>query len=157
QALALLDRPTEWIFNKTRNFDRPADEGTYLSMVISASRPYATMSKEELLALVLKDVQECIPEARQAKVVKSHVIRCPKPTLSPQPGIDALRPNQRSPISNLFVAGEWTRTGWPSTMESAARSGYLAAERLLEAAGRPQRLLAADLPVSTLARLLERR
>jgi squalene-associated FAD-dependent desaturase len=156
-ALALLDRPTEWIFNKSHNFDRPTGEGTYLSMVLSASRPYARMPKEELLALVLKDVRECVPEARQANIVKSHVIRWPKATLSPKPGIDALRPAQRSPISNLFVAGEWTRTGWPSTMESAARSGYLAAEALLEAAGRPQRLLVPDLPVSPLARLLEGR
>ncbi len=155
EALALLDRQTEWIFNKTRNFDLAEGEGTYLSMVISASRRYTAMPKEELLALVLEDVRACVPGAREAKVLRSHVIRWPKATLSPLPGAEALRPDQRSPLSNLYIAGEWTQTGWPSTMESAARSGYRAAEYLLEREGLPSRVLAPDLPPSGLARLLD--
>jgi squalene-associated FAD-dependent desaturase len=153
-ALALLDRATEWVFNKNLNYDLPSGQNAHLSMVISASHRYTTMSKDEVLQLVLDDVRACVPDARQANVVKSYVVRWPKATISPQPGVEALRPDQRSPISNLYVAGEWTRTGWPSTMESAARSGYRVAEYILEREGLPHSILAPDLPVSGLARLL---
>jgi zeta-carotene desaturase len=155
-ALAVLDRTTEWIFNKTDLFALPQERGAYLSMVISASRPLAELPKTELTRRVLEDVRACLPDARQANVVKSTVVRWPKATISPRPGVDALRPDQRSPIGNLFVAGEWTRTGWPSTMEAAARSGYRAAEYILERGGRSESLVAPDLPPGRLARLLGR-
>jgi zeta-carotene desaturase len=157
-ALAILDRPTEWIFNKTLNFDLDGSQvsGTYLSLVMSASRPYTGVPQEEIVAMALRDVRACLPDAVGANLVRSRVVRWPKATFSPLPGVEALRPDQRSPISNLTVAGEWTRTGWPSTMESAARSGYLAAEAILAAEGSPRRILAPDLPPSWLARLLGR-
>jgi zeta-carotene desaturase len=154
-ALAILDRDTEWIFNKTQNFGLPPEQGTYLSIVISASHRFAQTAKEELLSRVVQEVRECLPEARQARLMRSQVIRWPKATLVPKPGIEALRPDQRSPVPNLFVAGEWTQTGWPSTMESAARSGYKAAEYLTESAGNPRRFLAPDLRPSGLARWLD--
>jgi squalene-associated FAD-dependent desaturase len=156
EALALLDRDSDWIFNKTLNFDRPDGEGTYLSVVISARRDLTAMSREEVLERVLGDVHAALPDTRQATLLKWNVLREKKATFSPVPGVDALRPDQRSPLPNLFVAGEWTRTGWPSTMESAARSGYLAAEYALEDAGIPRRCLAPDLPVGGLAKWLLR-
>lgn len=155
EALSLLDRETEWIFNKTKNFDLPDTGTTYLSMVISASYRYKDLSKEEILTRVLADVRACVPDAREANVIKSHVIRWPKATISPKPGVDAFRPDQRSPLENLYVVGEWTQTGWPSTMEAAARSGYRAAEYLLAREGRPQRVLVPDLRPAGLARLLD--
>src|SRR5205823_4851067 len=145
---------TEWIFNKTAVFDMDygstlsdkaglsADQApttipkgqpngksrtqntTYLSLVMSASRKYTGVPQDEIVAMALKDVEACLPDVRRANLVRSRVVRWPKATFSPKPGVDALRPDQRSPISNLYVAGEWTRTDWPSTMESAARSGY---------------------------------
>ena len=66
-------------------------------------------------------------------------------TFSAVPGVDRWRPTQGSPIDNLFVAGDWTDTGWPATMEGAVRSGYLAAEALLKRVGRPEKLVQADL------------
>lgn len=156
-TLALLDRETEWIFNKTKNWDLKETQGTYLSMVISASHRFARIPKEELVKLVLADVRSAVPGAREAEVLKSQVVRWPKATLVPRGGLEALRPDQRTPLSNFYVAGEWTRTGWPSTMEAAARSGFQAAEYLLADAGTPQRLLAPDLPVALLARLLLKR
>ena len=157
EALAVLDRETEWIFHKNRSFDMPEGAGSYLSIVISASHRLAGLPKEEILATVLADVHACLPDSKEATLVRSQIVRWPKATLSPRPGVDALRPVQRSPISNLLVAGEWTRTGWPSTMEGAARSGYLAAEAILSAEGRPETLLAPDLPRGVLARLLASR
>jgi squalene-associated FAD-dependent desaturase len=155
-ALAILDRESDWIFNKNRNFDASEEKGTYLSVVISASREIAAMPKETLEALVLEEVRACLPETREAKVLKSYVLKERKATFSPKPGVESLRPDQRSPVSNLFVCGEWTRTGWPSTMEGAARSGYLAAQYVLESEGISKSLLAPDLPMSGLARLLAR-
>ena len=155
-SLALLDRKTEWIFNKNKIFGLPDAEGTYLSMVISASHDLAAMPKDELIDLVLADVRACVPDAQDAAVVKSYVIRWPKATISPKAGAEALRPGQISPLPNLFIAGEWTRTGWPSTMEGAARSGYLAAEAVLAKEGRAQKILIPDLKPGALARLLAR-
>ncbi|MCX6381541.1 MAG: hydroxysqualene dehydroxylase HpnE [Armatimonadetes bacterium] len=156
-ALALLDRETEWIFNKTKTWSLPQGAGTYLSMVISASHRFAKTPKEELLRIVLADVRAALPTAREANVVRSQVVRWPKGTLVPAPGVDALRPSQRSPVPNLFVAGEWTDTGWPSTMESAVRSGYRAAEYLLKEAGLARSLTVQELPIAGLARGLLRR
>ncbi len=73
-------------------------------------------------------------------------------TFSPAPGSDRWRPDPESPVPNLFLAGDWTNTGWPSTMEGAVRSGYRAAEAVLAADGRPASLLLSDLPAQGLAR-----
>lgn len=161
-ALAILDRDIEWIFNKNKIWDSanrqgPKDDrlatGTYLSVVISASARFEAMPKNDLLALVTEQVRECLPDAHGAELMKSLVIRWPKATISPKPGVESLRPSQQSPISNLYVAGEWTDTGWPSTMEGAARSGYLAAEYLMRREGSSPSLLAPNLPIKGIARL----
>jgi squalene-associated FAD-dependent desaturase len=156
-ALAILDRTTEWIFNKTATWNLPPERGTYLSIVVSASRRLASLSKEEIVSEILAEVRACVPASQSADLTRSQVIRWPKATISPKPGIEALRPMQTSPIENLFIAGEWTQTGWPSTMEGAARSGYLAAEALLAHAGTPRRFLVPDLPPAPLVRLLSGR
>ena len=70
------------------------------------------------------------------------------------PGDDSLRPTQRTPVEGLFLAGDYTQTGWPATMEGAVRSGFLAAERYLESQGVSGNLLVPDLPVSWLSRWL---
>lgn len=154
QALALLDRESDWIFNKNANFDRPEGERAYLSVVISANRTLADLPKEQVLERVLADVHACLPATSDAHLKRWRVLKERKATFVPAPGVEALRPDQRSPVLNLYVAGEWTRTGWPSTMESAARSGYLAAERVLEDLGAPVNVTAPELPAAALARIL---
>jgi uncharacterized protein with NAD-binding domain and iron-sulfur cluster len=76
----------------------------------------------------------------RTRVVTEHAA-----TFSAVPGVDRWRPQQQSPIENLFVAGDWTATGWPATMEGAVRSGYLAAEALLRRCGRNVALVQPDL------------
>jgi uncharacterized protein with NAD-binding domain and iron-sulfur cluster len=76
----------------------------------------------------------------RARVVTEHAA-----TFSAVPGVDRFRPAQGSPLENLLLAGDWTNTGWPATMEGAVRSGYLAAEALLERAGRREKLVQPDL------------
>jgi zeta-carotene desaturase len=74
------------------------------------------------------------------------VIKEAAATFSPEPGCDRWRPKQQTSVPGMFLAGDWTDTGWPATMEGAVRSGYLAAEAVLQSAGSPQRFLQPDLP-----------
>ena len=89
-------------------------------------------------------------------LVKGTVVKEMCATFSPAPGSDSWRPSQRSPLSGLFLAGDWTATGWPSTMEGAVRSGYLAAEAILSDTGTPRTFLQPDLRPEGLARLWAR-
>jgi|SRR5579862_9586207 len=133
----LLDRTLQWMFNKS--------EGRYLQLVVSASRELAAVGRADIIALALKELAEFFPRVRDAKLEKAHVIKELRATFSAAPGTEQLRPVARTGRPNLFLAGDWTRSGWPATMEGAVRSGYLAAEAILEAAGRPQRILLPDI------------
>ncbi len=176
--LTLLNHTVQWIFNKSllhaqgsRNGSRPTaaaavdpqgpasivGKGQYLQLVISASYDLVPRSRQEIIDLCRKELQDVLPAAREAQLLKATVIKEVSATFSPEPGSDEWRPEARSPIQNLFLAGDWTRTGWPATMEGAVRSGYLAAEAVLQAAGRPQKYLCPDLPPEGLCRLWQRR
>ena len=129
----LLDRTMQWAFNKS--------EGRYIQLVVSASRSLLPRSREAIIELAVGELREFFPAAREARLVKAHVVKEVRATFSARPGLDALRPAARTAIPNLFLAGDWTRTGWPATMEGAVRSGYLAAEAVAEAAGRTERFV----------------
>ena len=118
----LLDRTIQWMFNK--------GEGRYLQLVVSASRSLATMPRAEVIALALRELAEFFPAAAAAKLEKAHVVKEIRATFSAAPGLELRRPVSRTSIPNLFLAGDWTRSGWPATMEGAVRSGYLAAEAI---------------------------
>jgi len=150
--LTLLDRTAQWIFNKSLLYGGPGD-GRYLQLVISASYDLVPRSRQEIIDICLQDVREVLPDARQANLTKATVIKETAATFSIEPGSDRWRPSQRTPLPNLFLAGDWTATGWPATMEGAVRSGYLAAEAVLAAAGAPRKLVRPDLPIQGLARL----
>jgi squalene-associated FAD-dependent desaturase len=160
--LTLLETTTQWIFNKTALYGSlngagpEAAAGQYLQLVISASDDLLQKSRQEIVETCLAEVRHALPRARDAKVTKSTVIKEATATFSPRPGVDLLRPPQKSRIERLYLAGDWTATGWPATMEGAVRSGYLAAESILADAGAPQRFLRPDLPVEPLVRLLSR-
>jgi zeta-carotene desaturase len=159
--LTLLDRTTQWIFNKTLLFggERESGEagaGQYLQLVISASHELVARSRQEIIDLCRAEVREVLPAAREAQLVKATVIKETSATFSPAPGCDEWRPATRSPLPGLLLAGDWTATGWPATMESAVRSGYLAAEAVLEDCGQPQKLVCDDLPVRGMSTWLRR-
>jgi zeta-carotene desaturase len=125
-----------------------------VELVVSSSKSLVEKSKQEILNLAMGELAEFLPETRNAKLLKSTVIKEVNATYAPLPGTDAHRPGQVSPWPRVFLAGDWTATGWPATMEGAVRSGYLAAEALTGAAGRPQRFLVPDLPARGFMRLL---
>ncbi len=124
-----------------------SESGQYLQLVISASYELVARTRQEIIDLCVKEVQEVLPLARDAQLRKATVVKEVHATFSPEVGSDAWRPPQETGIPGLFLAGDWTRTGWPATMEGAVRSGYLAAERLLNFAGTPRKFTVADLPV----------
>ena len=148
--VTLLDTTTQWIFNKTALYGTSngagKEKGQYLQLVISASYDLLQKPRQEIIDLCLKEVQQALPAARDAKLLKATVIKEAAATFSPQPGVDRWRPTQDTRIRRMFLAGDWTATGWPATMEGAVRSGYLAAEAVLRSAGTPRKFLQADLP-----------
>jgi zeta-carotene desaturase len=156
----LLDRTIQWMFQKSRlhegrfNEDR-ADErpGSYLELVVSASRSLVERSRQEIIDLALAELAEFFPAAKEAKLLKATVVKEVYATYSVVPGLDPYRPAFQTAWPRLFLAGDWTGTGWPATMEGAIRSGYLAAESLTQAAGAPQKILAPDLPARGLMRI----
>jgi len=133
----LLDRTVQWMFNK--------DGGTYLQLVVSASRSLIEKSRGDVIALAIKELAEFFPEVSRATLVKAHVVKEVRATFSAAPGLELQRPGNRTRLPNVFLAGDWTRSGWPATMEGAVRSGYLAAEAVTAASGKPKRFLLPDI------------
>jgi squalene-associated FAD-dependent desaturase len=168
--LTLLDHTTQWVFNKT-NLNRAdgtgshglrlsekssggdASKGQYLQVVISASYDLLPRSRQEIIDLCRRELAEVMPATRDAKLRKAAVIKEVHATFSPEPGVDRRRPSQNIGLQNLFLAGDWTLTGWPATMEGAVRSGYLASECVLGSLGRPQGFLQPDLPLEGFSRM----
>ena len=148
---ALLDTSIEWIFNKSRIRHWPAERGTYVELVISASKKQVEMSREEILTPALRELESFFPAAHTATLLKSAVLKEAHATFSVTPGLDAFRPVQATEWPGLFLAGDFTATGWPSTMEGAVRSGYLVAEAVAK-----KKFLQPDLPAQGLMRLLVR-
>jgi squalene-associated FAD-dependent desaturase len=157
--VTLLDANTQWIFNKTALYGQTAGGAAngnpeqYLQMVVSASYHLLKKSRQEIIDVVLREVRQALPRAQQAELLKSTVIKEAAATFSPQPGVDRWRPPQPTKVPQLFLAGDWTATHWPATMEGAVRSGYLAAEAVLRSANTPQQFLQPDLPPSGLVRI----
>jgi zeta-carotene desaturase len=132
----LLDRTMQWMFNK--------DSGRYLQLVVSASRDLTPLSRNEIIDIAIGDLRLYFPRVKDAQLVKAHVIKEQRATFSAAPETEQLRPTPDCGIPNVFLAGDWTRTGWPATMEGAVRSGYIAAEWVAQSAGKAAKFVVAD-------------
>jgi zeta-carotene desaturase len=141
----LLDREIHWMYNKSRLQPGRAGHGSYLELVCSASRSFAALPGDQAVAQAVGELAEFFPAVRTARLEKSAFVKELRATFGVPPGIDAARPSAISPWPNCFLAGDWTATGWPSTMESAARSGHLAAEAVGCALGESRPFLVPDL------------
>ncbi len=133
----LLDRTIQWFFNK--------GGGKYIQLVVSASRSLTALSRQEVIDLALRELAEFLPLTGEAKLEKAHVVKEMRATFSARPGLEGIRPPARTRYSNLSLAGDWTRSGWPATMEGAVRSGYLAAEDACERMGKPHSFVLPDI------------
>ncbi|MCI0352136.1 MAG: hydroxysqualene dehydroxylase HpnE [Acidobacteriales bacterium] len=154
----LLDRTIQWMFNKSKLIAARAEggSGSYLELVVSSSKSLLNQSKQEILDLALRELKEFFPAAGTVTLVKGTVIKEVNATYSALPGADAYRPAATTAWPHFFLAGDWTATGWPATMEGAVRSGYRAAESVLYASdpGRKLKFLVADIPATGFMRLL---
>jgi squalene-associated FAD-dependent desaturase len=163
-------RLIQWVFNHTaiQGRGRPAalvpapagsaahaepsrGDGQYLQLVISASYDLLELDKVAIRDAVLADLAEIWPAARSAQLVRWWVVTEHGATFAVRPGVERLRPPQRTPVDGLFLAGDWTDTGWPATMEGAVRSGYLTAQGILSVLDRPTRLIRPGLKPGLLA------
>ncbi|MGO9971147.1 MAG: hydroxysqualene dehydroxylase HpnE [Bryobacteraceae bacterium] len=133
----LLDRTMQWMFNK--------DRGRYLQLVVSASRDLTPLSRNEIVDMAVGDLRLYFPRVREATLLKSHVVKEQRATFSATCEAEPLRPATSTHLPNLFLAGDWTRTGWPPTMEGAVRSGYIAAEAATSFLGRNAKFLLRDI------------
>jgi zeta-carotene desaturase len=168
----LLDRTIQWMFHKSRILEARRNEsrahearnheardnaggsGSYIELVVSCSRNLVDKSKAEIVEMAMKEAQEFFPGAPDAILLKSTVIKEVHATFSPRPGIDPYRPKPETAWPRVFLAGDWTATGWPATMEGAVRSGYLAAEAVLRfASGKRASFLVPDLAPSGFMKL----
>ena len=152
----LLERTIQWMFQKSKILNtrrESGEQGSYLELVVSASKTLVDKPRQEIIDLAMRELAEFFPTVREAKLIKATVVKELHATFSPAPGSDSYRASHRTPWPRLFLAGDWTATGWPATMEGAVRSGYGAAEALTVACGRSQKLLVPDLPPKGLMRL----
>lgn len=134
---SLLDRTIQWMYNK--------EGGRYIQLVVSASRTLVEMPRAEVIDLSLRELAEFFPAVKQAKLERAHVVKEVRALFSAKPGLEAFRPQTGTGFENFYLAGDWTRTGWPATMEGAVRSGYIAAEAITAAAGSPRKVLLPDI------------
>jgi squalene-associated FAD-dependent desaturase len=139
--VVLVDCVGQWVFNRRET--APGEH--YLQVVVSAARKFRGLGHDEVQRRVVDELSRLFPAAAAATLRRARVVTEHAATFSAVPGVDRWRPPQASPIENLLVAGDWTATGWPATMEGAVRSGYLAAEALLRRAGIETSLLQPDL------------
>ena len=166
-------RLIHWVFNHTATQGRGAPASVaapepapvervvpharacqYLQLVISASYDFLALDKVAIRDAVLSELAEIWPAAKSASLLRWWVVTEHGATFAVRPGVDALRPPQHTPIDGLLLAGDWTDTGWPATMEGAVRSGYLVAQEVLKTLDQPTRLIQPGLKPSLLARWL---
>jgi squalene-associated FAD-dependent desaturase len=157
----LLDRTIQWMFHKSKllakssnNGNKPTS-GSYVELVVSSSKTLVDMPRGEIIELALKELAEFFPAVAEAKLIKSTVIKEIYATYSALPQSDLYRPKSVTAWPRIFLAGDWTATGWPATMEGAVRSGYMAAEALTASLKMPDKFLVSDLPASGLMRLFK--
>lgn len=152
----LVDRLSQWMFNRTalQTVKGGGDPSYYYQVVISASRELEGTPSADTIAAVYEELCEIWPEAASAQILHSRLVTEHRAVFSVTPESERLRPPQQTAIPNLQLAGDWTRTGWPATMEGAVRSGYLAAGNILSKLGRPKSPLKPDLKAGRLAKWL---
>ena len=147
----LLDTTIEWFFHKSRIRRYGPEKGSYVELVIAGSRAQLSMTREEILSGALNELHLFFPEVQRAKLIKSGILKEARATFSVVPGLDRFRPTQATEWPGLYLAGDWTATEWPSTMEGAVRSGRLAAGALM---GDPHRFMAEETRATGLMRWL---
>ena len=128
---ALLETRIQWLFNKSKLLSEKQGDAQgrqYLSLVISGAEDFIGLQKDALVTIAMEDLRQVLAQAGDASVIRSLVIKEKRATFIPSPGLEQLRPGAKTQFDNLFLAGDWTATGYPATIEGAVMSGRTAAE-----------------------------
>ncbi|MEU8294277.1 hydroxysqualene dehydroxylase HpnE [Streptomyces pseudogriseolus] len=133
---AALGTPVQWVFDRTDASG--LRHGQYLALSQSVAHEDIDAPVAALRERYLLELERLLPRTRDAEVLDFFVTRERTATFAPAPGVGRLRPGARTKAPGLYLAGAWTATGWPATMESAVRSGVGAADAALGALGRPR-------------------
>ncbi len=128
--VGLIGSPMHWMFNKGKILKR--EQAGHVTLVVSGAQEMAAMKKEELVALASAELKRYYPEVEGKKLLHSQVIKEFEATFGTRVGLNRIRPAATTSIPGLFLAGDWTDTGLPATIESAVLSGHRAAEAILE-------------------------
>ena len=129
---AFVGRLSQWVFAEHCDADGACASRQHCQVLLSATHRIAKRRHDELLAEVFGELESIWPAVGQAKLLNCRVVAQPAAVFSMTPEVDRMRPSQQTPIANLALAGDWTSTGWPATMEGAVRSGFAAVERIAE-------------------------
>jgi len=135
--VAVLDPDAQFIFHRSQihGWQTPPH---WISVSLSGAHDLIDRPQEEIVRRVEHSVRQALRQTAGAKLLATRVVKEAEATFRPKPGMNAHRLRPRTSIRNLVLAGAWTATGWPATMESAVRSGRAAAQALLEEQDQPR-------------------
>ena len=128
EFVALLDSPIHWVFNKSKILKGRKSGLSYLSLVVSGATELVEVKKAKLVEMAISELRKFYPESAKAKLVHSLVIKEKRATFSPRVGTEVIRPSHITAVKNFFLAGDWTDTKLPATIEGAVQSGYACSE-----------------------------
>jgi uncharacterized protein with NAD-binding domain and iron-sulfur cluster len=126
---AVVDSPAQWVFNRTSMAGLPGP-GQHLAVSISGARDEVVKKKRVLIEQITAELRTLFPRAASATVERAVCVKEREATFAAAPGQGARRPGTRTPVDGVVLAGAWTDTGWPATMEGAVRSGLFAARHV---------------------------
>ncbi len=129
---AVVDGPLRWVFNRDALVGETSPQGQVVTISVSAAWEYMGQTREELAREFVAEMAQILPGAGRACALSVTVVKQREAAFRCLPGAGRLRPGPLTPVANLYLAGEWTNTGWPSTMEGAVRSGYAAADAVIQ-------------------------
>jgi squalene-associated FAD-dependent desaturase len=128
----LIGKKLQWVFNKRKIEGKIHTETAYLSAVISGAYDVVDKTKDELVDLAVREIGEIFPESKTSRLLHSYVIKEKRATFSSTPENERFRPAAETVFKNFFLAGDWTKTGLPATIEGAIQSGFHAAGLIKE-------------------------
>ena len=123
EFVALLDSRVQWVFNRSKIHGASDSSDQCLALTVSDADRFVDRDARELVALAVEDLRRVFPRAGAASVVHSIVLKEKRATFSQRPDVEPLRPSCTTSLENLFLAGDWTNTGYPATIEGAVISG----------------------------------
>ena len=123
EFVGLLESPVEWVFNKNAIAGAGKQARQHLALVISGAHEAGKLPKEQLIEVARREMERFFPAAQGQAPSHAFVVKEQQATISHTIGVAKLRPSQRTPFENLFLAGDWTDTGLPATIEGAVWSG----------------------------------